>query len=126
MTCARRAGCFFHDECLGTTCRAIPSITLETPPAKETPLIAGETILEEAARLTTEDRNHTYGPFTVESQKIAKVWSAILGVDVPAEKVALCMIGMKCVREANGYKRDNWVDIAGFASIGHDAAKAAS
>ena len=134
-TCAMRSGtCAFIDECTGRSCRAIPDIHLDTPHTnphtnphtKETRLIAGETILEEAARLTTEDRNHTYGPFTVESQKIAQVWYAILGVTVPPEKVALCMIGMKCVRASHGFTRDCFVDIAGFASIGYDCAKAAS
>ncbi len=87
-------------------------------------MIAGETILQEAARLTTEDRNHTYGPFTVESQKIAKGWSEILGVTVEADKVALMMIWLKVVRLSNKTThRDGWVDIAGFASIGHKAAQ---
>lgn len=136
VTCARRAGCFFRDECAGRECRLVGiDITINPPPditvhtttnTKEPPMIAGETILAEAQRLTTEDRNHTYGPFTVESQKIAKVWSAILGFDVPPEKVALCMIGLKCVRASHSYHRDSYVDIAGFASIGHDCAKAAS
>jgi hypothetical protein len=51
----------------------------------------------------------------VDFGKTAKIWSAILNVDVTAEQVALCMIGVKISRLCNKYKEDSVIDIAGYA-----------
>lgn len=73
-----------------------------------------ETILEEADRLVSTDRQQDYGHPLDDFAKTAKIWSAILGVDVTPEQVGLCMVGVKISRECNRPKRDNRVDGAGY------------
>jgi len=73
-----------------------------------------ETILEEAQRLVYGDRNAAYGHPFDDMGRTAKIWSAILGCDVTAAQVALCMVGVKISRECNRPKRDNRVDGAGY------------
>jgi len=73
-----------------------------------------QSILQEAEHLINgprqEDYAHPYDDFT----RIAKLWSAILGIEVPAERVPLMMVGVKISRECNKHKRDNLVDGAGY------------
>jgi hypothetical protein len=74
-----------------------------------------ESILHEAHTLVHGVRGEDYGHPYHDFSRTAKIWSAILGVDVTPEQVALCMIGVKISRECNKPKRDNRVDIAGYA-----------
>lgn len=73
-----------------------------------------ETILQEAQRLVHGDRGEAYGHPLDDFSKTAKIWSAILGIDVTPQQVALCMVGVKISREVNAPKRDNRVDGAGY------------
>lgn len=73
-----------------------------------------ETILEEAQRLVHGDRGANYGHPYDDFSRTAAIWSAILGVQVTPEEVALCMVGLKISREVNKPKRDNVVDGAGY------------
>lgn len=79
------------------------------------PLTKKETILDEAARITSQDRRKEYGPVATSFTRIALMWEAILGVSVSPRQVALCMIALKISRDCAGAKRDNLVDIAGYA-----------
>lgn len=63
------------------------------------------------------ERQTEYGPPEESFSNIAKIWSAILHIDVTKEQVALCMLGLKIVREANLHKRDNLDDIDGYNEI---------
>ncbi len=74
-----------------------------------------ESILFEAHNLVHGVRGEDYGHPYHDFGRTAKIWSAILGVDVTPEQVALCMIGVKISRECHRPKRDNRVDIAGYA-----------
>jgi len=74
-----------------------------------------ESILFEAHNLVHGVRGEDYGHPYEDFSRTAKIWSAILGVDVTPEQVALCMIGVKISRECNKPKRDNRIDIAGYA-----------
>ena len=74
-----------------------------------------ESILFEAHNLVHGVRGEDYGHPYEDFSRTAKIWSAILGVDVTPEQVALCMIGVKISRECNRPKRDNRVDMAGYA-----------
>jgi hypothetical protein len=52
------------------------------------------------------------------------MWTAIFGsmlkddAEFEPRHVAMAMIALKLSREANRTKRDNWVDIAGYAQCG--------
>lgn len=48
-------------------------------------------------------------------RRTALMWTAILGVEVDPQLVPLCMIAVKISRQVNHPKRDNLVDIAGYA-----------
>ena len=77
---------------------------------------AKKTILDTAALLVYGDRQDDYGHPCEDFAKTAKIWSAVLGCDVTPAQVALCMIGVKISREVHRPKRDNLVDIAGYAA----------
>jgi hypothetical protein len=73
------------------------------------------TILEEAQFLTRGNRNSDYGHPLDDYIRTAKIWSAILGIEITAEQAMLCMIGVKLSRQCHRPKRDNLVDICGYA-----------
>lgn len=77
--------------------------------------MSAESILEEADRLVSTDRQADYGHPLDNWTQTAALWSAILGVEVTPEQGLLCMIAAKISRETNAPKRDNLVDIAGYA-----------
>ena len=78
--------------------------------------MADETITAEAERLVLGPRQGSYGHPLDDFTRTGRMWGAILGVpDVPAEKVALCLAAVKLSREVNAPKRDNLVDLAGYA-----------
>lgn len=80
-----------------------------------------ESILDEAKRITGGERNADYGHPRDDFARAAHIWTGILrdrlapGASIKAEDIALCMIGVKLAREAHKHKRDNLVDIAGYA-----------
>jgi hypothetical protein len=74
-------------------------------------------IFEQAQKLVDGNRQNDYGTPQKNWSDIAKVWSGILGFDVTAEKAALCMVGLKCVREAYKHKEDNIIDAIGYLDI---------
>ena len=73
-----------------------------------------ETILDEAKRIVYGERGENYGHPFEDFSRTAQIWSAILGITVEPEQVALCMVGLKISREVNRPKRDNVVDGAGY------------
>lgn len=74
-----------------------------------------ETILQEAQRLVFGERQADYGHPIDDFTKTAGMWSAAFGWDVNPEDIPLAMIMVKISRERNRAKRDNAVDIAGYA-----------
>lgn len=83
-----------------------------------------ETILEEAARLVIGNRRDSYGHPKDDFDRTGRMWGAILSEwalktqgkePIPAELVALCMIALKVSREVHTQKRDNLVDVCGYA-----------
>jgi len=82
---------------------------------------APESLLDEAERLTAQDRQHDYGHPSQDFARTALLWTAVLadrlreGQHITAMDVPLCMIAVKLARQAHRHKRDNLVDIAGYA-----------
>lgn len=97
------------------TSETLPTqVTEEFPPRVEA--------LREAARLINSERNKQYGPPSENFDRIARLWSVILGMDVTMEDVAMCMVALKMARYASksGYQPDTWIDIAGYAGCGFE------
>ncbi|HUU93151.1 MAG TPA: DUF6378 domain-containing protein [Phycisphaerae bacterium] len=82
----------------------------------------GETILQEAQRLVYGERNADYGHPADDFAKTAKIWTGILlpklqaGVEISPQEVGFCMCGVKLSREVENHRRDNLVDLAGYAA----------
>lgn len=79
-----------------------------------------ESILAEAERLTEGDRQNSYGnPLDDYSRTAGMINSAFahkLKEPLTPEDIMLCMIMVKISRECHEHKRDNVVDIAGYAN----------
>ena len=74
------------------------------------------TVLSEADELIYGDRNNDYGHPRDDFGRTARIWTAILGTEVNARQVALCLIGVKISRLCQTPDhRDSIVDIAGYA-----------
>jgi len=82
-----------------------------------------ETILAEAESLINGDRDKEYGEPSVNHKRIAELWSVILDQAVSEQDVYLCMIAVKISRLIHDSEHeDSWVDIAGYAALGGEAA----
>ena len=98
--------------------------------AHESPLIKGEWrfetidtlpddvegIEQEARRLVYGERAKTYGHPRGDFDRVAGMWTAMLGIPIDAEHVALMMIAFKLARlAATPEHRDSQVDVIGYA-----------
>lgn len=73
-------------------------------------------VLAEAYGLVHGPKDADYGHPLQDFARVGRIWGAVLGIpDVPPDKVALCLIGLKVARESYRPKRDTIVDIAGYA-----------
>lgn len=102
--------------------KRIPLLEAEPAPSPEKLVdlvLESEDILEEALRLTSGDRQNAYGPPDQDFARTALIWTAILGKQVSAKEVALCMAGLKISRATWSDKRDHYVDLAGYARCGY-------
>jgi Domain of unknown function (DUF6378) len=79
--------------------------------------VTPETILQEADRLVYGPRADDYGDPLVEAEKVAAGWAVITGAPITPEMYPLCMAWLKIVRQTNRAKRDNLVDLAGYAGV---------
>lgn len=83
-------------------------------------------VLREAERLTTGDRNVTYGSPTANFENTADLWTVLLqpllkeGARLEPRHVADLMVALKLARNMTVPKRDNFVDIAGYAACGYE------
>lgn len=75
---------------------------------------SSETVLQEASRITSSDRNKTYGPPRDNHTRTAELWSAYLGVPITYRQVCWMNVLQKASRDANAPGRDNLVDGCGF------------
>lgn len=74
-----------------------------------------QSILEEAAKCVTGPRRRDYGTPDENFGLISSLWSVQLKHEVTPMQVAMCLILLKVARQSNSPKRDNLVDIAGYA-----------
>jgi hypothetical protein len=71
-----------------------------------------------ASKLVLGDRNRAYGNPKPDFERIARVWSGIIGEklkrDITAADVPLMMVGLKLCRETFKPKPDNLIDAHGY------------
>jgi uncharacterized protein DUF6378 len=85
------------------------------------------TLLNEAAQLITGDRNKSYGSPTQNFQNTADLWNVQFahllrdGAKFEAAHVSQAMMQLKLARMIAQPKRDNYLDIAGYAACGWEA-----
>ena len=72
---------------------------------------------------TLEERARMYGAPEDSFDKISKMWGAYKGVEFSRNDVVIMMILLKVAREAFQHKRDNFVDIIGYAAHAGNFAK---
>ena len=86
-----------------------------------------ESILEEAQHLTHGPRSGEYGPPHVDYARTAAMVSAMLAhklkEPLSAHDLSLVMCCVKLSRQMNKRKRDNMVDLAGYAWVAHECAE---
>jgi hypothetical protein len=103
---------------------AISRIQIARDETKQSKESDDEDILDIAARITRGDRQAVYGPPEQDFRKTADMWTGLfqymLAEDAKFEPrhVAMALICMKMSRECHQRKKDNWVDIAGYARCG--------
>lgn len=74
-------------------------------------------ILDEANMLIHGDRREQYGDASEEFTRVANIWSALLGVEISNEQVALCMTALKLVRATVRENPEDLVDGAGYLGL---------
>lgn len=92
------------------------NIQMTAPTANEE---KDQSVSAEAISLVYGDRGAAYGHPIDDYRRTAAMWSAILGTEVTPMQAILCMIAVKLSRQVNAPKRDNLVDIAGYAECAH-------
>lgn len=81
-------------------------------------LLEEESVLLEAERLTHGARQNQYGPPDQDFKRVADAFNAMKGTSLKPSDVAEFMVLMKMSRNQHQHKRDNWVDMAGYAGCG--------
>lgn len=74
-----------------------------------------QSILKDADQIVNQDRREAYGAPLESFERIAQLWSVILGTPITPDQVGLCMIALKISRECHAHNRDNLIDIAGYS-----------
>jgi len=77
--------------------------------------------LLDAARNAVSDRGVAYGNVRDNHERIAVMWTALLGVSISAPQVAMMMAALKLARlAATPDHQDSWIDLAGYAATGSE------
>ena len=101
----------------------VESFTIPTLNLKASTTIEGEglkttkNILEEANSITSGERQKMYGKPEDNFKHIAEIATAVFGYEITPEQIAMVHICTKLSREMNAHKRDNLVDLAGYAWV---------
>lgn len=75
-----------------------------------------EKLLEKAKRIVCGDRDRQYGHPEDAFRVIAEMWTSYLGSEITAGNVCDMMVLFKVARNSYKQKRDNLIDIAGYAA----------
>ncbi|AEJ95727.1 hypothetical protein FDI64_gp53 [Mycobacterium phage Zemanar] len=76
-------------------------------------------ICETAADLVNNDRNAVYGDAEVNFTETGALWAVVLGHEVTAEQVAICMALVKIARLIKTPNHaDSWTDGVGYLALG--------
>ena len=81
-------------------------------------IVQDNDVLVEALKLTSGDRQNQYGTPDQDFARTAQMWSALKGVEFTTQEVAMFQVCIKLSRNTHQSKRDNWVDVAGYARCG--------
>ncbi len=80
-------------------------------------------VLNQAGDLINGDRAKTYGSAHDNFARVGKLWAPILGIEVSASDVALCLAQLKIARLISSRDHtDSWVDAAGYIALGAEIA----
>ena len=76
------------------------------------------------AKDKVRERGIEYGSVQDNFEKIARIWSVVLGHEVTVAQVALCMAGLKIARLTyDNEDVDGWADLAGYAACGGEVTR---
>lgn len=76
-------------------------------------------ILDEAKHLVNGPRAKDYGEAYDNHERVAKLWSSVLNINVSVSQVYMCLLLLKVARlVVTPNHKDSWIDIAGYASLG--------
>ncbi len=77
-----------------------------------------ESILDEAKRIIEGVKRSDYGDPKEFSKYLAQLWNVYLqGKEIEPKDTSCMLILLKIARQKNKHKRDNIVDIAGYAAV---------
>ncbi len=104
-----------------------PIILGEAAQARDEPCMIGtvrRTVLKTAGDLIDGDRARDYGDAFEMHKRIASGWSQILGIDVKAHEVALCMAWLKISRLVESPSHaDSYVDAVAYMALAAEIEK---
>lgn len=118
---ARELGCAVIDASTLQVIENAPTPVLSLQRLKLAEPQRDESILDEAKRVTEGMRRVEYGEPADDFGRAAHMWTGILarklreGQAISAMDIPLCMVAIKLARQSHHHKRDNLVDIAGYA-----------
>lgn len=78
---------------------------------------AKQSILDEAKAIVEGSRQSDYGDPVESFDRIAKTASMITGKDLSPKECCAVLMAVKIVRESFKHKRDNLIDLCGYAHI---------
>ena len=76
-----------------------------------------KSILSEAEEIVNGSRQSDYGDARESFSKVAAIASVMTGKELSPEDCCAVMIAVKLVRESFAHKRDNLVDLCGYAEL---------
>lgn len=83
--------------------------------------------LLELTKSILRERQREYGSSEPHFVRVARIWSALLRIELSPHHVPLCLAALKLVRAAEAPDHlDSWIDLAGYTALGAQVAGARS